>query len=66
MTGAEIARGVDTASSVLKVLAPIAEQVIAWFEGGPEPTVFATYPSELKSVVALERARYRNAHRLDP
>lgn len=65
MTGAELAQAADTAASVLKVLAPIAEEVVAWFKGGPEPTAFASYPSELKSVAALERARYRARHQLD-
>ena len=66
MTGAEITQGVDTAASVLKVLAPAAEAVMAWFKGGQEFEFLADYPSELKSVAALERARYRAAHRMDP
>lgn len=65
MTGAEIAAAADTAASVLRVLAPAAEEVVAWFRGGPEPTVFASYPTELKSVAALERARYRAKHQLE-
>ncbi len=66
MTGAEIVAAADTAASILKVLAPAAEQVVAWFKGGPEPTFFTGYPSELKSVAALERARYRAAHKMEP
>ena len=65
MTGAELVKSVDTMASVLKVLAPAAEEVVAWFKGGPEPAVFSAYPSEQKAVAALERARYRAAHRLD-
>lgn len=49
----------EKTASVLKVLAPVAEQVASWLDGGPEPEVFASYPSELKSVAALERMKYR-------
>lgn len=62
----EIVAAAETASSVLKVLAPAAEAVVAWFKGGPEPAIFASYPSELKSIAALERARYRSRHKLEP
>jgi hypothetical protein len=56
----ELISAADKTASVLKVLAPVAEQVAAWLEGtGPEPEVFATYPSELKSIAALERMKYR-------
>jgi hypothetical protein len=55
----ELISAADKTASVLKVLAPAAEQVAAWLDGGPEPEVFATYPSELKSIAALERMRYR-------
>lgn len=65
MTGAELAQAADVAASVLKVLAPAAEEVVAWFKGGPEPAIFAAYPSELKSLAALERAKYRAAHKSD-
>ena len=59
MTFAEMVAAADKASSVLKVLEPIATEVAAWLEGGPEPSILATYPSELQSVAALERAKYR-------
>lgn len=49
----------DKTASVLKILAPAAEAVAGWLDGGPEPEIFAHYPSELKSIAALERARYR-------
>jgi hypothetical protein len=49
----------DKTASVLKILAPAAEQVAGWLDGGPEPEIFAHYPSELKSTAALERAKYR-------
>jgi hypothetical protein len=55
----ELISAADKTASVLKVLAPAAEQVAAWLEGGPEPEIFATYPSELKSIAALERLKYR-------
>ena len=59
MNVGELINAADKSASVLKVLEPVAEQVAAWLEGGPEPEVFATYPSELKSVAALERLKYR-------
>lgn len=65
MTAEEIEQDAGVAASVLKVLAPAAEEVVSWFKGGPEPTFFAAYPSELKSIAALERARYRAAHKMD-
>lgn len=49
----------DQASSVLKILEPVATEVAAWLEGGPEPTYVSNLPSELQSVAALERAKYR-------
>lgn len=49
----------EQSASVLKILEPHASEVAAWLEGGPEPSVLASYPSELQSVAALERARYR-------
>jgi len=55
----QLIEGADKTASVLKVLEPLAEQVGAWLEGGPEPEIFATYPSELKSIAAMERAKYR-------
>ena len=49
----------ERAASVLRILAPVAEQVSAWLDGGPEPEILATYPSELQSIAALERFKYR-------
>lgn len=59
MTIGELISAADKTASVLKVLAPVAEEVAAWLDGGPEPAVFSTYPSELKSIAALERMKYR-------
>jgi hypothetical protein len=59
MNVGELISAADKTASVLKVLAPIAEQVADWLDGGPEPELFATYPSELKSIAALERMKYR-------
>lgn len=59
MNVGELINAADKTVAVLRVLAPIAEQVADWLDGGPEPEVFATYPSELKSIAALERMKYR-------
>jgi hypothetical protein len=56
---ADAVKGAETALSVAKVLAPIAEKVVNWFEGGSEPPELLAMPAELRSVAALERARYR-------
>lgn len=56
---AELLKDAETAESVLKVLEPAVKEVLAWFQGGPAPAAIKDYPSELQSVAALERARYR-------
>jgi len=59
MTVADLIGSAEKTASVLKILQPIAEEVASWLEGGPEPDLLKTYPSELQSVAALERAKYR-------
>lgn len=59
MTVAEIIAAADKASSVLKILEPVANEVATWLEGGPMPDYVTNLPTELQSVAALERAKYR-------
>lgn len=59
MSFADAVKGAETAISVAKILAPIAEKVVHWFEGGPEPSELLAMPPELRSEAALERAKYR-------
>jgi hypothetical protein len=59
VTVGEIIAAAEKASSVLKILEPVANEVATWLEGGAEPSYIANLPSELQSVAALERAKYR-------
>lgn len=52
-----VIEGVEKAAAILRVLAPVANQVEDYIFGdGPEPAIFEQIP-ELKSPAALERAK---------
>jgi hypothetical protein len=55
------AKTVETVLTAVNLLTPLVEQVADYIAGGDEPLILEHLPSELRSRLALERAKRRSS-----